>query len=68
MLWISLLGCPHPVVYQDINLCEKKTLEKYEEKTELQSMVHELELNPEGTTKAELVQFYLEKYPCKKKK
>ena len=51
----NITGLAHPVVYQDINLCEKKTLKKYGEKN-LQSMLHELELNPDGTSKAELVQ------------
>ncbi len=62
-------GMAHPVIYQNINLSQKKGgLKRYGEK-KLQSMVDTLELNPGGTSKLELVtciQSYLEKCPCRK--
>ena len=62
-------GMTHPVIYQNINLCQKKGgLKRYGGK-KLQSMVDTLELNPDGTSKLELVtciQSYLEKCPCRK--
>ena len=45
----------HPVIFENINLCEKRTgLGRYGEK-KLKKMVESLELTPQGTNKPSLV-------------
>ncbi len=61
----------HPVIFQNINLCEKRSkLGKYGEK-KVKSMVEALELSPTDTNKWSLVDClkeYLLQCPCCKKK